>query len=259
VTYNGYYDGSFLATRQIREAKAKYRQRVSAESNKLKKIKNSPSTTKINKNDFIEAFKFVDERFPYAEVLYASIYLCSEAELARVGYQGVGGFYSRVSSEIFICDQTTCSYNSDFDICINMDNEDILVHELIHYTASFLNRVWPVDMEEEYAYGYSVPFFEKKGWSEEEIIKNYFLPYFINAIPLEVVLRKVQEDKEFVDEILKIRDEREAYKILAKRMHEISMPIATDRCRKIYRNNSIYSVKKIKDQKPINYIDHMEL
>lgn len=146
-------------------------------------IKNHHHTFKINYNDenFKKAFSYIEDKFPNYDISGVNIYVAQGKFLKMVGYDGVGGFFERVNKNIVIADSPIISSYSEISAKITID--EVLVHELIHYVSDIqLKSTFDVYKEEEYAYGNSYDYLSDKGYTDDEVIRNNFMPYFFQYV-----------------------------------------------------------------------------
>jgi len=143
---------------------------------------------------FLGAYPAVDEyvskKFPEKNFSNIPVYLVASQRMDKNGFMGVGGLYDPESKQILIRrswhhkEQT-----SRFDVCLNryrarVEREDIIVHEFMHAASHLINRASRKykNMEEKFAYQECIGFYRRKGMSDEEIINNNFLPFFIQEV-----------------------------------------------------------------------------
>lgn len=168
-------------------------QTVHLHKESINKIKEHKSTKKITYKDFPEAFDYINNRFAYTNinVKEAEVYVAKRSYLNKIGYKGIGGFYSRLEKIIVIPDsmpETVSIVNADGkdrwkSIRANLSPEEILVHELCHYVSGkTCSTDRSMQIEEEFAYGNMVDFCRNRGRSDEDIIRSIFMPYLVSVI-----------------------------------------------------------------------------
>jgi hypothetical protein len=145
---------------------------------KIKKI----AIKKIAYPELKEAYEYVDDLFPDAHVKDVIIHKVAAKDLAKMGFRGVEGFYDPVTKIVVISGAHKSSYYGDpfYKVEAKVEKDEVIVHELCHYCYVFMgHRSVSSEMREEFAYGYSVGYLRKKGYSDEYIIKYNFLPYLM--------------------------------------------------------------------------------
>jgi len=158
-------------------------------------IKSAPGTYTVEYPQYQKAFDYVDSLFPSMGIKRITVYLCPKKTLEEAGYSKAGGVYCTYSRIIIVADdlsdENISGIWSGVRACTTPD--ETLVHELLHYASDMRVKGRHIDeaYEEEFAYGYSIPYFLSKGWTEETIIDNYFLPYLINKLDSESIKKKI--------------------------------------------------------------------
>lgn len=177
--------------KQKRLIKAHRQQTIDLHKESLEKIRSHKFTRKITPQDFPSAFEYMDKIFPKANVRDCDVYIAKRSLLDRIGYKGVGGFYSKVEKIVVIPDEmpeiavpkNTTGKTRWKSIRAMLTVEEILVHELCHYvSAKICTTAQTMQMEEEFAYGNMVDFCRSRGRTDEDIVLNVFLPYLFNVI-----------------------------------------------------------------------------
>ena len=163
----------------------------------LEKIKNHPDTVVIKYPQYKEAFDYVDKKFPEEDVKSVTVYHCNQRFLAKLGYEGVGGFFEKVMKTI-VLSSLDYSKSKKYSIKAKMEVDEVLVHELLHYVYDcdgFGKSSYRVD--EEFAYGNSIGYLRSKGMSDEEIVNNNFLPFFVSIADRKKIIRKVLLENDY--------------------------------------------------------------
>jgi hypothetical protein len=187
----------------------------------IQKIRSRQTTREIKYPEYQDAFDFVDARYPEASVKDAVVLECSRIFMDKIGYKGIGGFFSRVHKIVVIPDvmfpkkgkikSIWDTASKDFDARIN----EILVHELFHYASNKTCEDWKsMQVEEEFAYGNSADYLRQQGRTDDDIIRRNFMPYLLRVIcekhKVAIVdpSRTKEEDKALFDKVYK-----EAYQL----------------------------------------------
>ncbi len=140
--------------------------------------------------EYKEAFDYVDKLFPRVEVKDVSIYKVAARDLEKMGYGGAEGFYDRISKIVVVCGVRPRSFSTDrrFNITAKIERDEVIVHELCHYCYTFEGqRSISREITEEFAYGWSTGYLKQKGYTDEQIVKNNFLPYLVGIYRDEAI------------------------------------------------------------------------
>lgn len=146
---------------------------------KIKRI----ALKKVYYDDYKEAYDYVDALFPGADVKDVVVYKVAARNMAKMGYNGVEGFYDPVTKIVVLCGahRSSTPVNRAYHIEAKVSKDEVIVHELCHYCYVALgNRSVSSQMREEFAYGWSIGYLRKNGHSDERIIKYNFLPHLMN-------------------------------------------------------------------------------
>tara|TARA_Y100000034_G_C6885007_1_gene406207 strand:- start:25 stop:837 length:813 start_codon:yes stop_codon:yes gene_type:complete len=163
--------------RQYEKAVSDIRTKVNLEKEHIAKIKADSDTVKIVYPEFKDSFEYVDRIFPNSKVKEATIYRARKRLLDECGYEGVGGFYHRMFKIIVIPEKSNWS-SAKGVVRAKVTDDEVIVHELLHYCSHEMGQAkGSVDVEEEFAYGWSSSYLSSKGYRDEDIVKNNFLPY----------------------------------------------------------------------------------
>jgi len=201
-----------------------YARMASISVSHIKKIKNHYSTKEIFYPEYKEAYDYIDELFPDANIKSVSVFVTNRKYLDELGYSAVRGFFNRIEKVVVLPNtediESPKSEGVWSNIVAKTTQDETIVHEFLHYVSSMLPRPpTSTDLEEEFAYGYSVGYLKKKGYTDREIIKNTFMPYIISNV---IDRRKIM--KEF---LVKEGIDLEEFKMLSdKRRNEITSKIS---------------------------------
>ena len=221
--------------RYKKQEREKYERMATISVSHVKKIKSHYSTKEIFYPEYKEAYDYIDELFPGKKIKNVSIFITNRKYLDQLGYSAVRGFFNRIEKVVVLPnteDIKSTEKNSVWSSVVAKTTQDeTIVHELLHYVSSMLPRP-PTsnDMEEEFAYGYSVGYLKKKGYTDEEIIKNTFMPYLVsNLVDKKKIIReflvkdgmsldefKMLSDKKQDDIIAKLSQRKDVYERIIK-------------------------------------------
>ena len=180
---------SYLHNHNLREDAKKQYQLHTKNIEKIKKI----ALKKIEYPEYKDAYNYVDNLFPRANVKEIKIYKVASRDLAKMGYAGAEGFYDRISKIVVVCGARKRHIPVDkrYYIKAKIERDEVIVHELCHYCYVFEGfRSASTEMREEFAYGWSIGYLRQKGYSDEQIIKYNFLPYLVN-ISQETAMKNI--------------------------------------------------------------------
>lgn len=158
---------------------------------RLRKIRSSSLTRRINYPEYQEAFDYVDKLYPFVNIKKANVYHTSSAILFEVGYVGMGGFYDIGNRVVVITDQYPSANIGGAALNAEFTTDEVLCHELIHYCANFKNNASTRECEEEIAYGKSINYLRMKGRTDDFIIRKNMMPYLISVIDRKAVIHRV--------------------------------------------------------------------
>ena len=158
------------------------KKQIALTTEKSAKIKKNLSTKKILYEDYKEAFDYVGRIFPDIDVMLIDVRQATPLLLRKLGYDGIGGFFERVSKTVVVASHQLVSKNlTRNSVSAKLHRDEVIVHELLHYCHHTLGSNPSVNLKEEFAYGWSYGFLKNKGYIEEEIIKDNYLPYLYNV------------------------------------------------------------------------------
>ena len=179
-----------------------------------------------------------------------AIYKVAAADMERMGYGGVEGFYDRISKIIVLCGvrpERTHYVDREYRAEAKVTPDEVIVHELLHY-AYIAEGMWSTsrDMNEEFAYGWSVGYLRKKGYTDKYIVEFNFLPYLIGVCYEEatknILVWNSISEREFNDHTNLQR--REFNQIYGKKIFLRAKELAMERGLRLVK---LYS-KKIEDE-----------
>jgi hypothetical protein len=163
----------------------------------IDKIKNHDDTVIIKYPQHKEAFDYVDNLYPKEDVKSVVVYHCNQKFLSRLGYKGVGGFFEKVMKTVVLSSLDHGS-SKKYSITAKIEIDEVLVHELLHYVCDCEGvRKSSVEVEEEFAYGNSIGYLRSKGMSDEDIVNNNFLPFFVSIADNKKVIKKILLQNEY--------------------------------------------------------------
>lgn len=182
----------------VKKHKDKHRKLLSKNYQKLSDLIKNKNNTIIKYPEYKKAYDYVEAKFPGFNVLNVTIYKIRRQDLIEAEYEGVGGLYVPGKRAVIVSDLPTggdTNTHGTKKIIAKLSIDEVIVHELLHYVSHKIYRSNDVNMEEEFAYGHSVPYLIKKGYTDNEIIKCNMLPFLYGAVDHEKLLKKILEEK----------------------------------------------------------------
>ena len=229
---------------------------------RMDKIKSHADTEKIKyskSSKYKNAFEYVDELFPNADVKNVTIYRVAKSCLDRVGLQKIGGCYDKISRIVVISKGLNFSPKEKdktwSTIKAKVTADEVIVHELLHYVSMYNSGdARSMDIEEEFAYGNSIGYLRSKGHSDDEIIMNNFLPYFIQSVDQRKIARKILVENGYVVEEVIVKSEKTQkaiFKKLDKSFFKESRKIAIEKAKTLIEiySEDVSSNKEVEDNR----------
>jgi uncharacterized protein YifE (UPF0438 family) len=227
-----------------------YKSQVQLILENMKKIKEHSSTKIIKYPQQKEAFDYVDILFPKCNVKEAVIYKTNYTVLKKLGYGFAEGFYSRLHKIVVICDKrdkVETKKQSPWSIIrAKISQDEVIVHELLHYCSDKQdNYTTSRNIEEEFAYGHSIAYMRKKGYSDDKIIKDNFLPYLVSTVNDFSILKKILNKHGYSTEEIDVMSKPQRSKLFKKYEQELVDEIVKEATKTGQEIIRIYSDKKI--------------
>lgn len=150
----------------------------STEANKVRvaEVSSHPETIVVRRQDMPAPWAYIEDMFPsIAPIISKTIVYKNEntAFCRKIGIpDGVGGLFFIGAGAILIC-WTKEKVKDDVVIC----------HEMLHYASQLLGgRMQCREAEENFAYSKSILYLVANGYSEDWIMKEYMLPYYLGMV-----------------------------------------------------------------------------
>lgn len=159
------------------------------------RIKHHELTEIVKYPQYKEAFDYVHNNFPSANIKNKIVYLCDKEFLEELGYTEIVGFYNNVVDIIVILK------NSEY---YSISEDEAIVHELLHSVAAD-------NKDEKFAYTESILYFLQKGRDREYIIK-YMRPY---------LNKEIEQIKDTLVDKYKVILEKELKEAINKKINKI--------------------------------------
>lgn len=190
LTPSEYYKAVKQQKKQVELAK-KVRSQNKAQIDKVLDYKKK---VVIKYPEYKEAFEYVDSKFPGLNVFNVTITKIPRKILEEAGYGGVGGLYIFHKKQVIVTDEPTGGFSKN-SVTASLTIDEIIVHELLHYVSHKFGNSNSVIMEEEFAYGNSVPYLISKGYTDEEIVESNMLPFLYIAVDSNKILKEILQKK----------------------------------------------------------------
>jgi hypothetical protein len=214
------------------------KKQISLTVEKSEKIKNNLSTKKILYEDYPEAFDYVGRIFPDIDVRSIDVRQATPLLLSKLGYDGIGGFFERVTKTVVVAAHQLVSVNSGrFSVKAKLHRDEVVVHELLHYCHHTLGHNSSVNLKEEFAYGWSYGYLKSKGYTDEEIISDNYLPYLYNVCYKDGFFNVINNSNLTVEKLRKVSPAVRERLItpLKSRIHKEVRRLATEKGKEIIR------------------------
>jgi hypothetical protein len=219
-----------------------YKQNSEMIKGHISKIKEHTGTKNIKYPEYKEAFDYVDSLFPHANVKDVDVFMCNRKFLDSLGYSGVGGFFERVMKTIVMPDSVIPSVSKKNDIVAKLTIDEVLVHELLHYSSDSLNKkIDSMEIEEEFAYGNSIRYLKGKGYTDDEIVNNNFMPHLFMTIDRNKVIKEVLIENGYNMKDFVIKPPKDQKKVINKYQKQIKEKIKQEAFAKGKKIIEIYS------------------
>jgi len=141
----------------------------------VKKIISSCRTKTVGYEENKIAFEYVNSLFPNCNVKDVSVYKAPKSLLDKRGFSHADGFYLPDLKVILFSNNRNLRKRKRKEG--KVPDEVVLIHELLHYCYYEQGmQSFTTEIIEEFAYGWSVPYLKKIGYSDEKIIEEYFYP-----------------------------------------------------------------------------------
>ena len=182
----------------------------------IQKIKAHKQTQIKRYPQFKQSYEYIDEYFPFANIKQIQIYLTSHQVISQIlGLTCAAGFYSRTQRIIVITKTFINHQNSSIfsDVHADVKNDQVVVHQMLHYVSHFLQRQVSPLMQQQFAYGKSARYLLNKGYSEQFIVNKIYLPYLLSIFDYSSLLKKSVNSRDY-NSLPKQRKQQVAKKII---------------------------------------------
>lgn len=245
----------------IKEYNVKYKQVRETVKSHIEKIQKDPKTIIVKYPEYLECFNYIKNLFPNFDIDNVVIYIVNRRILEKMGYKGVGGFFEKILKTIVIPDNLDFSEDKNYIVKGKITIDEVIVHELLHYVSDNQNKkITSVELEEEFAYGNSIGYLRKKGYSDIEIVKNNFLPFLVGTIDNKKVIKEILIKKDINIDIFKVLPKKSQDNTIKKYKKEINEEIIKKAIQKGMEIIELYSdnKKEIKIDNGLKNFDMMD-
>lgn len=202
---------------------------ISLSQEHISQIKNHKNTRLVVYPTYEKAYNYVSELFTSVNVKSAKIFIAKRSVLDKLGYKGVGGFYSKADEVIVIPDDLKIIPKDEDSIwatiVADVEIDEVIVHELLHYVSGCCRFGYPMQAEEEFAYGNSVKYLKDKGKTDDEIVEKVFLPYLMQVVDKKSILSEALIKEKLLDafNIATPKQKEEIIKKMEKTLFDLTM------------------------------------
>lgn len=145
----------------------------------FKVFQNHKNTKEYDYHSFKASYDYVNSIFPEANILDVKIYEAPIKLFKELKYDGAGGLYSKYWKAVVVPNKTVKNKKKNV-ISTKLEKDVVIVHELLHYVSDVLGHTSKTrNIEEEFAYGYMIKYALDKGYTEEKIINDIFMPWLV--------------------------------------------------------------------------------
>jgi len=188
---------SWVARRDMikKQILQKQRNEVAQITENVQKVIKSKITSTKSVSDYPSIKSYLEIAFQGVDLSDVKIYLTSPGVMLRYGFERCAGCYIPHLNIILVKDKIKMGGNKvpqtlfnkliQKEVAVEVDPEDVIVHELIHSISYKIGRSGNrkfVFGEEEFVYTNCVDFYRSKGMTNEEIICGTFLPFCVNDV-----------------------------------------------------------------------------
>lgn len=158
---------------------------------KVLRITKHPLTLERYISDYPEISAYIDSKFHDVNVADVKIWVADPEVVDKEGFKDIGGCYIDTLKIIIVKNKIgEKKVRGKFKkmvqkLCVmEVEVEDVIVHELIHAVSARINRASSRyrHMEEEFVYTNCIDFYKQKGMTEEDIVNNNFLPFCLHDV-----------------------------------------------------------------------------
>ena len=233
-----------------RKDREKKKKQLEEHRKNMEIIKNSPVTDLIKYPEYKEAFDYVDNLFPGSNVKNIILYKTGAKLLEKLGYGGAGGFYDKETKVIVIAsyqitNKNRYQYGYNFSIKASITKDEVIAHELCHYCFAEEGGVsFSREIQEEFAYGWTLGYLRGKGYTDDEIIKNNYFPFMVD-VSSDKALKYILSDNNISKKEYNSFSEykrRMFFKKYGKKWHQKRKELATQKAKELIE---LYSRKLI--------------
>ena len=156
------------------------------------KLRDHMNTVAYSYVDFKEAYDYVDNLFPESNVKDVVVYKAPSTLMYKYGFGGAGGFYNRTYKVVVFSGRKKKqkkTYADRYSVSAKLEPDEVIAHELLHYCYFEEGKNSnSVGLNEEFAYGWSIGYLRKKGYTDDEIIRDNFMPFLYGNVQNGVMI-----------------------------------------------------------------------
>lgn len=182
-------------------------------------LETDPETKKKTIKDYPKVYNYVNEKYKI-DISDVPIYYFQSSLIEKnkksCGLNNAAGFFVKFLNSIYIKSRIekhkktkskskSKTFNGQLEtLSVSVEEEDVVVHECLHAVSAKLKRKMNQykNSEEAFVYTGSVDFYKEKGYTEEYIIDNIFLPFCVSDIlqfRFKMVIDKlIKESSKFI-------------------------------------------------------------
>jgi len=207
----------------------------------IEKIRQSAGTKQVRYPEYAESFDYVDKLFPHSCVKDVVLYKATAKTMERCGFGFAGGFYDKFYKTVVFT--TKKCEKIPGKVSAKLYADEIIVHELLHYCYfDQMKSSVSKSLNESFAYGWSLGYLREKGYTDEEIIENNYLPFYFGEVKNDAIKAVLINDGITISKYNNFSNykKQKTMQRLEKKMFKKAKEMATERAKKII---NIYSKK----------------
>jgi len=158
----------------------------------IRRLRDHMNTIAYSYPDFKGAYDYVDNLFPESNVKDVVVYKAPSTLMYKYGFGHAGGFYNKTYKVIIFSGkrkQQKKTFADRYSVSAKLEPDEVIAHELLHYCYFEEGKNSnSVGLNEEFAYGWSSGYLRKKGYTDDQIIRDNFMPFLYGNVQNGVMI-----------------------------------------------------------------------
>ena len=159
----------------------------------INKIIKNNKTVKKSVSDWPKILDYITTKFPKVDISNVPVYIVPHLAMYKSGINGNGCYVTHldiilVSDKVYTVNaESKTVFNKIVNKCIGIELnvEDIVVHELLHAVSNRTGGLKSSKAEEEFVYTNCIPFYKSKGMTDKNIIDTIIIPFCFNDVMVD--------------------------------------------------------------------------